>query len=374
MKEMVFICFTPYQLLVSMYYAYKIKGIKRTLIFKDFANYNIDSSFYEKHFDKIFIIPYYEKKNIFAKQFYKSYYGGYLFRFSPLYKYLKDINNSVVMYFSDQEVSSNKMIRILNSGNNNTIILTEEGISIYAYHKSNSSLKTKIGNLLCGLKTCNVIGDSKLYNIIFAKNKEKVHPRFDKDFIIQQSNLFFDKEFIKNIDICVDNVQNNLKKKLMILGEPISEASLDVKKYTNTLEEIMNFFNDDYDIYIKPHPRENDEVYKSFDNCTLLYDLKWVPVELIVSKFNFEIVISISSSSAVNIAMINNKIQILLIYKLYGLNINENLIRLFGQYDNIYTLERLDDFNHIIVNNIRHNDVCTFDDLKFVEDKINIID
>ena len=88
MKEIVFVCFTTYHLLVSMYYAYKLKNVKKTLIFKDFANYHIDDSFYKKFFDDVFIIPYYNSASKFFYQFHKSYYGGFLFKLSPLYKYL----------------------------------------------------------------------------------------------------------------------------------------------------------------------------------------------------------------------------------------------------------------------------------------------
>ena len=345
MKEIFFVCFTPYQLLVSMYYAYKIKDIKKTLIFKDFADYHIDSSFYEKYFDNIFIIPYYDKKNIFVKQFYKSFYCGYLFRFSPIFRYIKNIENSVIMYFSDQEVSSNKIVRILMNNPTNYIILSEEGLGLYVYRESTVSLKTRIGYVLCGLKTCNVIGGSKYYNAILAKYPTSIHARFSDTACIMQNDLFLDGDFINSINL-PSIIFNNYKKKALILGEPIKEIGINNDEYVDSLTRILDVYKHDCDIVVKPHPREDISIYDLLNDCTLLSNVKWVPVELLVLKYNFNIVISVYSASVVNIAKVNKNLNVFLTYPLYGLQLDSNLINEFNKYSNINVVTNYEDLSY----------------------------
>lgn len=344
MREIVFVCFTTYQLLIAMYYAYNLKGIKKTLIFRNFANYNIPTSYYNKYFDNIFNIPYYENANIFTKQYYKSYYAGYLFKFSDIYEYIAHVKKSIVIFFSDQEVMSNRIIRILKNDASNTIILSEEGLGIYESVKSKFSIKTKIGNLLCGLRTCELIGGCNFHDVLLARKPEAVHERLcNNGRIIKQNDLFIDSGFIDSIVIDDDRIKKSNKKRLIILGEPISEYNIKYGEYLEFINRIIEDHSKDYDIFIKPHPRENSEIYKRINNCIVFDDIKWLPVELLVLKFHFDILINTYSASVVNIAKTNPNLVIFLIYKLFNMKLSTELTETFNKYPNIIDIDDYSD-------------------------------
>lgn len=355
MKEIIFNCFTPYQLLISMYYANSIKGVKKVLIFKDFADYHIDPLFYQSFFDVNIYVPYYYKKNIFLKQFYKMFYSGYLFRFSPIYHQIIKIKSAIFMFFSDQEVTTNKIISILKKNKSNKLILVEEGLALYTISYTRISLKTLLGNILCGVCTQNYFGESKSFDTVFAIEPNCVHKRFMCKKVIKQSDIFLDTDFLKKLRIQSDFIRGGNRKKLLILGDPVNELGIDEVEYVNSIIGIVNNCKDDYDIYIKPHPRENVNIYKCIKNCTIINDYKWLPVELIATKYSFDALISIISSASINIARIDSRIKAFMTFKIYRFNLQDEIVDRMKMYKNIVIV---DSFNDLFID--LHSEMINF--------------
>ena len=354
MNEIIFSCFTPYQLLTSMYYAYKIKGVKKTLIFKNFSDYKIDEKFYFKFFDNIYIIPYYDSDNKILKQVKKMYYSGYLFFLSNIYKYIKNKKNIILMIFSDQEATTNKIINCLNN-DTNVIILVEEGLGIYTKKKYIRPLRTKIVDFLCGICTTEYIGDYEGISKVIAKDPNKVDERFQKNILLKETDCLHDYDFINQIELDIDDF-DALTDTILFLGEPIKELNISEKEYTSLLNEILEKFGGKYKIIIKPHPREDISFYRKFNDLIVIDKFKWVPVELLVLKYGFNIVFSICSAASVNIAKLNSDIQIYLLYKIFNLNIFNNINFDFNDIKNIKVVNNVND---IYIDNNTTNKIFT---------------
>ena len=340
MKEILFCCFTPYHLLTAMFYSYKIKknrNIKATLIFINFKDYRISNDFYNSFFDKVFIVPYYGNDNVLIKLFKKSYYGGHLFSMTDIYKYVCNRDNLILCAFSDQEITTCKVMSVIQKNNNN-IILIEDGLGIYIKAMTKYSILSRIGYFLSGVKLYKYIGESYLAKTIIAKNPELLDDRFKSYNKIKQSDFVNDDEFINRIVINTKDIIESDKPKILILGVPYETYSIPQKKYKYVLKSIADL-NKDYDIYIKQHHMEDDfDVYSDMVSCKFLDDVRYIPVEVLLKKYKFEAIYTIVSKSVVNLAKICENSNIYILYELFDKKLPEGIAKEFSANDNIIVI------------------------------------
>ena len=386
-KKILFVAFTPYHLINSIYYATIIKKntiCENILIWQDFADYNIDFSIIKDVFSTVYVLPSLECKNKIIKQFKKFYYIGYGFSFSVIGKYLKDIDNGVMVFcFSDAHALTYKVIQKLKR-KKKYLILIEEGLGIYENKERKNLLRTSIINFILGIKEEKFIGESKSIDAVILKHPEWVKGRkFKGCKILQQGNIFnncilnSELNFIKSELL---SYTNDRRKILLWLGDPIEECGASKSVENELIYELSKFVKDTHFILVKPHPRENREFYRNIEsNDIKVIDLpkfNWIPIELFVSFFEFNTIITVISSAALNIYQLKNRAQILYVY-----NLIENIVFDHGVIEgalkmkNVYCPTSIEEVIKLIKreNNISEKMIIENEeqDISYIIEKIN---
>lgn len=366
-KEIYFSCFTPFQLITSIYYANKLSNIHKVLIWQDFSNYEIDESKYNRFFDEIITIPYYLDNNFLIKQIKKSLNAGYLFHISALGKRIKLISNSIFIIFSDQEPTVNKQMKIVKNGYRNSVILIEEGMGTYCDDPKKLPLKVKIIFALLGMKNVPYIGASGEISAMFVKHPEFMRKeRYKCRNYIIQNNIFLENDFINLFKINAIKTNPSLKKKILFLSAPIEEINISSKDYINCLNQISGLLTNEYEIIVKPHPRENISYFKDIKGITLLNskEIQTIPFELIAMKFQFDAVITVISSAAFNTYEMQQNTKLIYIYKLFkNILFDENTVESYLNLPNVYSIDKIEKINEVLTNNIKQRIIKKNEDL-----------
>ena len=212
---------------------------------------------------------------------------------------------------------------LANLGKNFELIFYEEGESLYLkqnlFKKTNKykkTINTLIKKLLFSPKsslkkiTRFYVRDKKRFFKLLEENNYK--PNFEVIEVNEDKELknisTYDKELLKNIFLSKVNVEKNNNKKAIILTQPLY--------FDNPLskEESIKIFNDyikklqteNYEIYIKLHPRESQDDNYIKENVKRIKGE--FPFELLtLLDINFDIGVTYNST-AINCNFINKKI------------------------------------------------------------------
>ena len=377
-SNVLFIAFTPYHLLCSSYYAIKIKkrfpNIRTTLIWQEYYGYCINIDFFKDAFDVIIeadsIVR--NRDSIINRFIKRIFSGGILFDFSQVGKYINNNRcNNLVICFSDQDPSTYRILNKLRN-KNNYVYLVEEGAGAYAldyvfrYSKKDYRYYLMLLYKICGVVHGDYIGYSELYDSWIVQNPQ-ILPYVKKKghIILQQNSIFFDETWTHklinlNNSIMCDLATENQKKTLLWVGSPLEDCGVSIKEELNVLKEVINrCYN--YNIIIKPHPRESKTKFCDFaciNNVTILDndDIKWIPVEYLFKRIKVDCVVTVISSAAKN--MYDNRLtrNVLYLYKLFS-----SLQCQFVYLDELSTFE-----GAIIV-----NDINKIFDLPLNENNVN---
>lgn len=348
MKRIIFVGFTPYQLMISIYYAIKLSHIhkcEKILIWHDYANYKINFSDINPFFERVFIVPYYDDVNKLKKQFLKRRYTGQGFKNSKIGQYVKSCkNDTILICFSDMHELTNKLIHEL-AQKNNKILLIEEGIGIYSTDYSKLPIRTKIINKILGISTEKAIGINKNISAVILNHPEWLeNSKFIGTTLLQQNSVFEDNNFISELSFItkkIESFKKSRKKIILWLGDPIEDIGGTKTEEIDLIIELSKNLGENYMILIKPHPREDQNKYQNIENTHIrlikLGGLSWVPIEIIASYLNFQTVITSVSSAAFNIYKIMDCIQVIYVYNiLHDLNFDRTMLQPILSKKNIY--------------------------------------
>lgn len=140
----------------------------------------------------------------------------------------------------------------------------------------------------------------------------------------------------------------------------MQERGVSEGEYVERLKEIFEILNDDYDIIVKPHPREDIEYYKEIPNISIMNcrEDKWIPFELLIKKMKFEILLTTVSSAAFNAYEIKDDIKVIYLYKLFeNLTLDERIIQQYGKMNNIYIPTNIEMLKTSISNPLIERDI-----------------
>ena len=325
MKKIYFICFTPFHLISSMYYASKISDIRnyqRVLIWINYFDYGIKLEMIDPFFEKIIEIPYYDNVNKIRKQFFKFYYSGYAFKFNPIGNDMRDVDSkSIILCFSDVNETTHRAIEII-AQKGGKIILVEEGLGTYLSHNNKESIKTFLIRTVLGMHTEKSIGSFRAISSVFLQHPEW-NKKYKKEIVIQQNNIFRDAQFLDQLYFVkneIKTIKSKNKKSVLWLGDPVDEIGGKKEDELNIIKFLSNKLSDEYQIFIKPHPREDIYIYNSIlsDNIKLLVikNIEWMPAEIVSSYLDFKTIITSASSAAINIYELKKNCQVIYLYKL----------------------------------------------------------
>lgn len=119
-------------------------------------------------------------------------------------------------------------------------------------------------------------------------------------------------------------INNTSRKKLLLLTQPLYESrgAFSILRKITSLDKQLEFYKsviesykDNYDIYIKPHPRDNCD-YSSLGGIIIN---KAFPIELIeyISTIEFDIGITYFSTSLANLSCVKEKIMLVELRKVH---------------------------------------------------------
>lgn len=359
MKTAVFVCFTPYQLLNAVYYGKKLdKKVKRVLIWHNYTKYKIDLNRFKASFDNICAVSNFYEEPFIKRQYHKCLYGGWLFRFSKINILLSKFKEDAVLFvFSDQHIVTNKILTVYGQKAKD-VILTEEGLGTYLIRRRDIP-KTKdwFINLFLGAKYEPFIGANRFIKTVFVKKPwmlpdEKKHNRT----VVQQNNVFCD-EMWKDLfrDVLSDGIsaEKSKKKVILWLGQPIEMDGVSADIQIEWLRKMESALPEDYQIIIKPHPREVENKYDILTADTnikqlRLKDFNWIPIEILVSLIQPDVALSAYSTAAINIIELGIKCKAVYCYPAFKLSIDDNVSELFKKSANVYCVNNLLELNNVL--------------------------
>lgn len=335
MKQYIFLCQTPYHLMVSVSYCRQIQEepVKKVLVFDNNTVYDIDPEKTCPGFDAYLKIPGgWREKNFFRRQSFKLLYEGYLSRYSYLNQLdNKNITENVFICFNDCNKIYDRIAELAVK-KKHEIIMLEEGAGIYAvtpYSSCKASLPSKILNqCILGVKPYSkkYLGDDSRIDRFEVKNPEQfpAEKLRGRQVFVQKpiDDTVFDayiNEMLKNE---MDKMQQN-KKWIFYIGDCFDDdVHMPEKIEQEHLKKIFDYFQQkNYMVIIKPHPREDKQKYDMFCNERVVnlerQNLGWVPVECIVDKLTPEIVISPCSSALSSFSEKEYCRTIIFVYKLF---------------------------------------------------------
>lgn len=309
----IFICNTPYHLIVSLSYILNFKlKINSTLILVDdgkvFKNIKLDKI--GNYIEKLIILKGNEdvkNQNCFKK--FIKYKEINRFNFNKIKNLKNDKFN--VIYFIDLPKHNQFILNFLKDNCQSKFHLIEEGIGNY---KEVERFKISIKNILVNvfMKSSNLkyVGSMNLQGGYYVKHPKLIDRKINKSI------------FLENPSSLIKNKRNEINK--LFVYPHLMKIKNSLIYFSQPFDEIENFTIDDYlsvlnnlkkisilrkyELFIKPHPRDNLKLLKKIG----LNILESIPSELIEFKDN-SYGLTISSSSLIS-SGIKNKI---FLYKIF---------------------------------------------------------
>lgn len=204
--------------------------------------------------------------------------------------------------------------------------LIEDGINAFYYLKGNLADKVTFLNPNFKYKIKKIIkkilhigydffGQSKYVIDIEVNDKSKIFIKNDNVIEVPKESLYRkinDKEKLIIYNIFMDgelNLDSN-KNKILILTQPlyIDKMVSSMEEQQNIYTNLINEYISDYEVYIKPHPRDTFD-YKKINSKIIILG-KNIPIEILNynNKINFKKAITITSSSIESLNFIDEKI------------------------------------------------------------------
>lgn len=362
MNRVVFAVNTVMTLMSSVYYAIEIKRdnpeTEITLIWQNTTPHRISLKRFNMYFDKRYEIPkdipictVLSIASIKNNRICKKY-----LRTSGIYQYLhKKYDVDILMVSADYRGLNRSMIDIYYKKRSfRKIILMEEGMALYSDEK-NSWKEIIAYNLWKADNVHPVIGGSYKVDTIFARHPTQIPKWKSKNKqLIKQSDVFANAELWKNIlnkNAYLRKLSEQLYKKklLLYLGQPIHQFSekFDPKQEIDLIYKILDKMPKDYVMLIKAHPRDPVSKYQNVQdmvNC-IVFDRRvgWYPVECLLSIFDTRMVMSFSSSAALNILDRVSTCRAVYTYRYFDISVSDNWRQMYKTYgDRVQTpvLER----------------------------------
>ena len=364
----VFICFTPYQLLNAVYYAEKLQNkSKSILIWHNYTKYNICLDRFDALFNEIVEISNFYEESFFKRQYHKCLYGGFMFFRSNINKVLAtlDFSKTVLFLFSDQHIISRKILtKYGNSAKD--VILVEEGMATYLIrsHKVPKS-KDWLINLILGANYEPYIGANKLIRTIFVKHPDMLPLEKKGDrLIVEQDNVFRDAIWGRFFGDALNTMRDKHLKhnSILWLGQPLDLDGVSSEEQIDWLESILRALPDDYEICIKPHPREAEGKYKRLNSITRvtvlnLKDLNWIPIEIIASLIKPKIILTAFSTAANNILELGIPCKVVYCYRAFNLGLGKEIDLYLNANPNVYCIKNSEELLSIL--NTEYKGTCS---------------
>lgn len=392
-QRIVFIAFNPYHLFVSLYYAITIKerkNIETVLIWQEYSCYNIDPALLHCAFDKIIVNDsiIQKKQSGFVRFIRRIKTGGYIYRFTKNGRYIyRNRINNIVMCFSDQDPTTYRILKILQKGNNNYILLTEEGSAVYNtkavfnYKKIDYRYYLMKFYFFLGVVHGKYIGSSQLFDAWIVKHTDMLPPvKAANHTIVPQNSIFYDVIWASKLTelnrILLNQVSIDRKKKTVLwVSGPLTECGVKQSEEIDLLREIVCRLDENTQIVIKLHPREPIDKYDSINSESRIIKLdlgeyRWVPIEYIVKMLNPYAVITIMSSAARSIFDNGIRSKFIYCYKLFELqNVDETVLEIDSDFSSSYVINNIDEINNILqepLDYLEQKNYCNDHDIDFI--------
>lgn len=196
---------------------------------------------------------------------------------------------------------SDRLIRMLEDGTRNYITT----VSGFKYFKRKYLLQTFIGE-----------GNDNEVKEIHVQHPENLHSRISHKGLkldlktMQRSLSPQDNERILKVFMGSYKPVFNSSKKVILLTQPLSEDQFITEQdKLNLYASILKKYSSDYELFIKPHPREKTDYAKSL-GLPISEIPRAFPLEMfdLMNTINFDVGITVSSGSIKNVACILNKV------------------------------------------------------------------
>ena len=229
---------------------------------------------------------------------------------SVLPKYHEFISQSEINLFHHVGISSSYfiskysdcLIRMLEDGTRNYITTA----SAFKRFKRKYLLRTFVGE-----------GSDKEVKEIHVQFPENLHARIRHkavrlDLRLLQKNISAQNNE-KMLNIFMGGyapVLDSTKKKLILLTQPLSEDNFVTEQDKLELySSILKKYSSDYELFVKPHPREKTDYKKNLD-LPISEIPRAFPLEMfdLMNTVSFDLGITVSSGSIKNVTCIQNKI------------------------------------------------------------------
>lgn len=390
MKTVVFCCFTPYQLINSVYYGLKLgKKVRRILIWHNYTGYKIGMERFQGAFDDMVLLANFYQAPFFRRQYLKCLYGGWLFRRSEINKCMEGVDHSqtTLMIYSDQHIVTRRLIELY-APQVKQVILVEEGMSTYLirYRKIPKTRDWWI-NLFLGARYEPYIGANRAIDTIFVK-----HPEFLPEektvgrTVIRQNNVFRDamwqsifsdllrgfnwtakstdnpKEKMCGIDLEEPGKVRLPRKTLLWLGQPVEGDGISTQAQLTWIRSVCAELPENYTVVIKAHPREAEDKYKELVEEHKVYQVQlnennWIPIEILASMINPDVLLTVYSTAAQNISELGIKCKVAYCYRHFGLELGDTSGLVNGT--NVYRIADVSELKTVLESDYIVQDVCT---------------
>ncbi len=373
MRTVIFSCFTPYQLLNAVYYGEKLKKkAKRILIWHNYTKYNIDLYRFEMAFDEVCSINNFYTESFLPRQFHKCLYGGWLFKFSSIYKIISKMtgNDTLLLIFSDQHIVSRKILTSF-ANKAKDVVLIEEGMATYLI-RSREIPKSKdwFINLFLGARYEPYIGANHNIRTIFVKHPNMLpEEKKQNRTIIQQNNVFRDRiwgELFQDVLPYLNSIGEHRKKIILWLGQPLEMDGVSLEAQISWLQNVGNAIPEDYTLLIKPHPREEVNKYNSLLNSKNIKQMNfgkinWIPIEILASLIRPDVVLTAFSTAANNILELGLQCKVVYCYSTFGLFMGDKVVGHLETDANIYNIKNVAELCDVLGLSIKEGQTMLFE-------------
>ncbi|ELE6473959.1 TPA: hypothetical protein N5K79_000433 [Enterobacter hormaechei subsp. steigerwaltii] len=238
------------------------------------------------------------------------------------------IKRNSISFYLDGFVDYYPLV-LANIGRPDKVFFYEEGESTYCENvlfekKGKPQFKNSVNTLI---KKILYVQQNSIYDIsgFYVRDKKRLEKvlsakeNFTYKFPIEEINDIYcikclsnhDKQIIKSVFF--DNLEYNFSdhnsKKAIVLTQPTYLYGIHTKKELATLfnKEIIKLKESNYDVYLKLHPRENEDIYIK-ENVTRINGK--FPFELL-AIYNVQFDVGLTyNSTAINSSLVKNKILI----------------------------------------------------------------
>lgn len=306
----VFIVTTPYHLIVAC----ALKMENDYLIIEE-------TDWTKKHFTEELIKKYFRNKYISIWSYRDIFASPFSARkkFKDIKEKLQSMTNTVpskIFYFNDAD----PVVQfILNCATIQTEpVLLEEGIGLYNDMNHRYKIIKKIlGKIVLGdwYECINRIGEYKKTKCIIAKTPKKLN------------DLQLSKNVICNSYSDVDTFINsyNLKRsyEVLFVGQPLVEdGQCTMKQYLDIIKKCDEIAKENgLSFCVKTHPRED---CKKYNKIKVNFENNEIPIELLISKNEKNVLMTISSSAILNYTNNKNK-TLCVLYPILNIKLNEKI-------------------------------------------------